>query len=339
MIRSLILAAACSLGALVPALVPVLRGGNGGAWDPRESRASLFLGATGRGESRSVYRRTVETFRNWTDKAPASGTTGFVIGRAEDRRNGVTISLISLVTATSTLDGSGICPELAAKGFVSVNDNTTGSTCSTDNTGTRCSVTWINGPAGGSCSTNANAFYCSAGPNSAPLFCSTAGNSTGTISCSAVAANTECSTTDSPPLGTTPAGCSAYGGIGAGAGQQQQCSTGSLAGPDAGASTACSSMPPAASAQGGFCSVTNGGVQGGLNICSTDGGANQTCSAFTNAGFCSVSANSPNMACTVLGANPAASSKCSAQVAGATNCSIMGAPNIQQPPPGGVCAL
>ena len=81
MIRSLILAAACSLGALVPALVPVLRGGNGGAWDPRESRASLFLGATGRGESRSVYRRTVETFRNWTDKAPASGTTGFVIGR------------------------------------------------------------------------------------------------------------------------------------------------------------------------------------------------------------------------------------------------------------------
>ena len=254
-------------------------------------------------------------------RGPAGGRVG------ETRRR---VTLVSSYAVTSTIEDDVAQPGVAepACGFTSVNDGTTGSTCSTDATAKVCSVVQNgNNPPVGSCSTNGNTGYCSTGGSTATVGCSASGDEGGGAKCSAVAAKTNCSTLST----TTATTCSTDGGEG-GDGAAQTCSVGSLSGPNAGDGANCSVIktlqPPTANST---CSVNQDsqGDQNGLqNQCSTTGVGTQACSAFNTTGYCSVTQNTVNSVCTVIvaaGGNPSKTSTCSAQGEGpAANCSVFG---------------
>jgi len=311
------------------------------SWDSREGSAKLFSQQEDPVKKHLAGSSTASTVEKWQAQ-PKLRIAQTINKPKSSRPNGVRLHLVSMTTAFSAIADNGVvvgCNGAPGPTFASVaNGNPTGPNCSTNigpDSGS-CSVSNTSGNQNQtqSCSTTGGTNYCSTGPGGTPINgaagpsgCSTTGgtNTGSTPACSATTG--KCSTD-----GTNNSICSTK------TGQNQQCSSGSLATGKANAGAGqCSAFtnpnPGGGAAQNNSCSALGDGGQaaGQGNTCSTSGGQGQTCSVSNGTDFCSVASQTMNASCTVTQGGPAAACSTSGAAVGQGKCSVLGQNNADNP--------
>jgi len=336
MIRLQELLLSLAAAGIVAALVMSGRTGSGDrGWDPRESQAALFHSQDAL-PFRPSYLSTGPTLTRWAGSTVAPQVRPAVLGPGQVK--GVLISLVQEPSLASVVPPP-VCTYASIQA-VGQQNQACSTAATTYDPGSGCSVNAAPSSSPLSCSTTTGQGYCSSnvgtpGGSGGPSNCSVQGAATGggKNSCSAGtgAIPNNCSTqANSNNAGATTSTCSA--GLGTGASSGNFCSSGNPSGgtPAAGTCSTTAGSIPDKTTQTNSCSVSNGGVEGNSNQCSTSAtGISTSCSTYASDGAgtttdsCSVSSTQTHAVCTTLTGTPSGGKGfCSAQNGATGNCSV-----------------